>query len=170
MVDRKVMMKEVTISEIIAFEEGFRARPYLCSESFCTVGYGLKLSKTPITEAELDKYYAFELSQEAAFEDLCSKLEDKHEMLMNGDLLVCQAYKNADDARRCALLNMIYQMGIVGVDKFRNMLMAIMANDNSKAADEALDSRWARQTPARAGRVSRLIRTGDFGEYDELCD
>jgi len=163
-------MEEVTISEIIAFEEGFRSEPYLCSEGYATVGYGLKLSKTPITEIELDKYYAFELSQEAAFEDLCVKIEDKHDIMMNGDLFVCHVYKCADEIRQCALLNMAYQMGLVGLNKFRNMLTAILNKDFNKAADEALDSRWARQTPERAGRVSRLIRTGDFSEYDELCD
>lgn len=38
--------------------------------------------------------------------------------------------------------------------------------DYQNAADEALDSRWARQTPNRAKRVTDVIRYGDFRSYN----
>lgn len=59
-----------------------------------------------------------------------------------------------------ALQNMRYQLGRGGLSGFRRMLAALAAGDFQTAAAEALDSRWARQTPARAGRVSQLIREG----------
>lgn len=56
------------------------------------------------------------------------------------------------------LLNMAYQLGIDGLLAFRKMLEALEQGDRNRAADEALRSRWASQTPERAERVSALIR------------
>lgn len=56
------------------------------------------------------------------------------------------------------MANMAYQLGVSGVLRFRKMLEALRAGDREKAAEEALDSAWATQTPERAQRVARLIR------------
>ena len=53
---------------------------------------------------------------------------------------------------------MCYQMGLAGVLRFRKMIQALNRNDYGKAADEALDSLWAEQTPNRAKRVAEWIR------------
>lgn len=57
-----------------------------------------------------------------------------------------------------ALANMAYQLGVGGVNRFRKMLAALKAGDRKLAATEALDSRWAKQTPNRAKRVTDMIR------------
>jgi len=56
-----------------------------------------------------------------------------------------------------ALLNMSYQMGIGGLLGFRNTLRLIDDGRYQEAATEALNSRWAEQTPERAGRVAEWI-------------
>src|SRR5690554_5056061 len=56
------------------------------------------------------------------------------------------------------ILNMAYQMGEGGAMGFRNMIAALEAGDRARAAKECLDSKYARQTPARARRVAALIR------------
>ena len=56
------------------------------------------------------------------------------------------------------LVSMVFQMGRRGVGNFRNFLAAVRVHDWPTAADEMLDSRWARQTPARANRHSNEIR------------
>lgn len=62
-----------------------------------------------------------------------------------------------EDVQR-ALGNMAYQLGIYGLLRFALMLEALKVGDRVKAAEEALDSTWARQTPKRAKRVAALIR------------
>lgn len=57
-----------------------------------------------------------------------------------------------------ALGSMAYQLGVAGVCTFRDMLGALKEGNRSLAADYALDSLWARQTPARANRVAAMIR------------
>lgn len=58
-----------------------------------------------------------------------------------------------------ALVNMAFQMGVQGVVKFKNTLMYIRRKDYATAYTNALQSLWAKQTPARANRVLTLIRT-----------
>ena len=60
-----------------------------------------------------------------------------------------------------ALVNMVYQLGVSGTLAFKNMLAALQAGDRQAAAQQALDSRWARQTPNRASRVAAMIRGGE---------
>lgn len=61
-----------------------------------------------------------------------------------------------DDVQR-ALVSMAYQLGVSGLLNFRKMLAALESGDRLQAAAEALDSRWARQTPSRANRVAAWI-------------
>lgn len=60
-----------------------------------------------------------------------------------------------------ALILMAYQMGVNGVLGFRRMLKALESGNRQEAADEALDSQWAKQTPARARRVALIIQGED---------
>lgn len=70
------------------------------------------------------------------------------------------AFDDLPPGVRRAVLNMAYQMGVSGVMKFRRMRAALEAGDWKGAEDEALDSTWALQTPARALRIAALIGKG----------
>jgi lysozyme len=59
-----------------------------------------------------------------------------------------------------ALLNMSYQMGVGGVLNFKKMILALERGDRAEAKRQALDSKWARQTPERAQRVADVIGGG----------
>lgn len=65
-----------------------------------------------------------------------------------------------DDARKGALLNMSFQLGVDGLLAFKNTLKLIQGGDYETASREVLRSLWAKQTPARAKRISEQIRTG----------
>ncbi len=62
---------------------------------------------------------------------------------------------------RRACLNMAFQLGVDGFLAFKQTLAALEAGDYQAAAERALQSKWARQTPARAERVAALIRDGN---------
>ena len=53
---------------------------------------------------------------------------------------------------------MCYQMGLSGVLKFKRALAAMEIKNWEMAADEMLDSLWARQTSRRANELADLIR------------
>ena len=121
----------------IQAEEGFRGDPYQDTEGAWTVGYGTKL---PLTEAE---------STYLATERLQGKLDA---------LVAAEPWTGGLPLQtREALLNMSYQLGVRGLERFDDMLRALKAGDCDAAKDSALDSEWARQTPARAASVTARL-------------
>jgi len=66
------------------------------------------------------------------------------------------------DARQVALASMCFQLGITGLLAFKNSLQLLRNGQYSAAADEFLNSKWSKQVPARAKRVTEMIRTGGF--------
>lgn len=67
---------------------------------------------------------------------------------------------NLSPARLGVLLAMCFQMGIAGLLGFKNTLKMIETGDYANAAAGMLNSKWARQTPARAKRLSEQMKTG----------
>ncbi len=54
---------------------------------------------------------------------------------------------------------MVFQLGIGGVSKFKNMWKALGEGDYQTASEEMLDSRWAKQTPSRAEGLSEIMKS-----------
>ncbi|OZI64628.1 glycoside hydrolase family protein [Bordetella genomosp. 4] len=71
-------------------------------------------------------------------------------------------FESLDEARKGVLLNMAFQMGVNGLLGFKNTLAMVARHDYAKAADGMLNSLWARQTPDRALRLSKQMRTGEW--------
>ena len=53
---------------------------------------------------------------------------------------------------------MAFQLGLPRLKKFVNFIQGLKDQDYNKAADEMIDSRWAKQTPNRAYGLSEMIR------------
>jgi lysozyme len=53
---------------------------------------------------------------------------------------------------------MTFQLGVGGVSKFKKFLGHLSTSTYHLASDEMLDSRWAKQTPHRAEKLSYAIR------------
>ena len=121
--------------------EGFRSRVYKCTEGYDTIGYGFA-----IKDLELDEDIAEEILLRK-LEKLIKRLRDKFDWL-----------DEVPHAVQGVLVNMSYQMGVNGVSKFKKALHAMQMFQWKKAADELLDSRWAKQTPNRAKELSNIIR------------
>lgn len=144
-----------SVVALLAFEEGWRPKPYLCSEGYPTVGFGFKIGPKG---ADISLYqFSLPFAAATAWMDSliyrCEKELSAHE-------LIAPAWTACDGPRRDVLMSMAYQMGVGGLSAFRNTLSALVAGDWDRAACEMLDSRWARQTPERAARHAEQIRSG----------
>lgn len=71
-------------------------------------------------------------------------------------------FKDLDEARQGALINMAFQLGISGLLAFKQTLSLISRGAYMAASQEMLKSKWAEQTPARAQRLSKQILTGEW--------
>ena len=49
-------------------------------------------------------------------------------------------------------------MGVSGFSKFKKTIKYLADQQYSKASKEMLDSRWARQTPNRAIKLSNIVK------------
>lgn len=122
--------------------EGFSYRIYLDTMGVPTVGYG--------TALYLGKQFTKEvLEQMFEFDYLNAELEyEKLEL-------------NLDPVRRAVVVDMIYNMGLEKVLKFRRMLAALKVHDWVAAERELKDSKYYQQVKGRSERNAKMILTGE---------
>ena len=66
------------------------------------------------------------------------------------------------EARYDAMVNLCFNLGLPRLLKFKKALAAMEAGDYATAADEFLDSRWAKQVGQRAIELTDMIETGEY--------
>lgn len=69
-------------------------------------------------------------------------------------------WRELDPVRQRVLVNMCFNMGIGGLCGFVNTLGMIRQHRYIEASRGMLQSKWARQTGARATRLAAMMRTG----------
>ena len=128
--------------------EGFRDQIYKDSLGFATIGYGhLVLDTDPFIEGQ--SYPKEHL--EKVFDGDFNIAKDNANKLIGDIALNHQA--------KCVIIEMVFQLGIGGVSKFKNMRKALGEGDYQTASEEMLDSRWAKQTPKRAESLSATMKS-----------
>ncbi len=130
-------MEIESLLERIEYHEGFKSKPYQDSLGVWTFGHGL----TFITKAESSNI-------------IRGRLPELEQELSNS----IEFYDGLTDARKNVLIEMAYHLGVHGVLMFKNMLSAMQKGDYQMAANEMLDSKWARQTPSRALEEANIMK------------
>ena len=121
--------------------EGFVPKIYRDSLGYATIGYG-HLCVEPEQWDDNKEYTKEEL------ENVFSK--DFNEAHKNAEHLIGE--RNINYVAKEVIIEMVFQLGIGGVGKFKNMWKALDGEDYGEASFQMLDSLWAKQTPARAGK------------------
>ena len=128
--------------------EGFRDQVYKDSLGFATIGYGhLVLDTDHFIEGPSYPKEHLEKVFDGDFDTACSNANQ----LIKDLPLHHQA--------KCVIIEMVFQLGIGGVSKFKNMWKALGEGDYQTASEEMLDSRWAKQTPKRATDLSNVMKS-----------
>lgn len=81
-------------------------------------------------------------------------------VLAGADAATLPGWHDLSDPRRLVLVDMVFNMGAKKLREFRLMLAALEAGDYDSAANQMLDSAWARQVKGRAIQLARIMRTG----------
>ena len=128
--------------------EGFRDTVYRDTLDKRTVGFGHLCVED---HWEDGKKYDKEYLEEILEKDLQSAINQTHEK--------CKDLKISDDAKSL-ICEMIFQLGGNGVSKFRKMWAALREDPPNyhEASVQMLDSRWAKQTPARATEMAEQMQ------------
>lgn len=136
-------MNYIVLKADLKRDEGERLKPYRDTVGKLTIGVGRNLDDVGISESEADFLLMSDIGRTEG--DL-----DHH----------LPWWRQQDEARQRVLLNMGFNMGVGALLNFRNMLSALTAGNYAKAADEMMNSKWARQVGERAERLAKLMREG----------
>ena len=133
------------LKERIKSNEGFSSKPYKDQLGYLTIGYGHLilpneniLLKKQIHKKELEKI--FEKDFKKALSDFNSAFKSLTLNEKESELLI----------------EMIFQLGIKGCLKFKNLIKNIKKGNKHLVCFDMMDSLWYKQTP---NRVKALIKT-----------
>ena len=135
------------VKEEIKICEGYVSKIYKCSEGFDTIFYGHKV--LPEDNYEHGVEYPKEMGEEVFEKDFQRTLDAAERLI---------ADRSINNMAKEVIINMVYQIGEGGVAKFKNMWKALDKEDYGEASFQMLDSLWAKQTPARAGKLAGKMR------------
>jgi lysozyme len=135
----------IVVRENLKRAEGLRLKVYTDSLGHPTIGYGRCLDTNGVSPSEavflLENDIAGAAAQVERYLPWTARL---------------------DAVRQAAVIELTFNLGIVGLLKFHATLMALHEGRYADAARHLLDSKWAGQVgPTRAGRVARMIEVGD---------
>jgi lysozyme len=133
-----------TLEQMLIADEGLELKPYRCTSDKLTIGIGRNLDDVGI-------------SRDEALYLLSNDIKRVERGLMSNS-----TFNALDENRKIAIMNMAFQLGVNGCLSFRNMWSALARKDWQGAHREALNSRWAKQTPNRANRIAAILLTSEI--------
>jgi len=101
-------------------------------------------------DKEWDKPVGFAVSYERVHK--CFE-EDVNKAIKNCQKLYGEGFEGYPDDVQEVLVNMVFNLGLTGLSKFKRMNKAIDLGDYAEAAEEGRDSLWYRQVTNRAERL-----------------
>ena len=133
---------------------------YLCTAGKETIGYGYNLKANPLHLSNLEIGNAYkngmnEVEAERILKLMISKCVDQLEEAI-------PFINKLDTVRQDCLINMCFNMGLVGLLKFKKALLLVKAGDYQKASIEMLDSKWAKDVGNRALELSTQMKSGVY--------
>jgi len=134
----------ISLKKRVKSSEGFRAVPYQDTEGVWTFGYGF----TRIEKDEADAVIQIKLRKRIESDLLLFPREISH----------------LNEKRLMIFIEMLYQLGVAGVQEFKNFRDACIKQDWVRASDEMLNSKWHTQTPERCERLAREFKEGIIHE------
>ena len=137
------MNYDILLEQLKDFE-GLELKAYQCTAGKTTIGLGRNLVDYGITEEEA--YYLAKNN--------INELEDELDRAIPW-------WRQLDDARQRALINLSYNVGTTTLLKFKKTLQYLEDGSYEEAAKEVLDSRWADQVGRRAIFISNVFLTGE---------
>ena len=125
----------------IKASEGFRSKVYKCTEGYDTIGYGFAIKDLVLDEDMCERILERKISE------IKLRIDQKLPFISELPEIV-----------QDVIVEMCYQMGVSGFSKFRKTIDHFMRKDFKSASEEMLDSRWAKQTPNRAKKLSNYVK------------
>lgn len=135
----------------LEYDEGVKHEIYLDHLGLPTFGIGhLVREEDPEHGWDVGTAVSEERVSEAFQHDIGITLDDCAKIYPN--------FYDLNEEVQLIVANMCFNLGYPRLSGFKNMKAAVDAKDWNRAADEMLDSKWAKQVPNRAERLVTRMR------------
>ena len=131
--------------EMIKRHEGVKSKVYLCSAGYETIGVGRNISESGLGLSDDEIDYLLQNDIQRVREEL------RDAYFWFGAL---------SEARQDAMIDICFNLGLTRLRGFVKAFEAMSREQFDVAADEFMDSKWAKQVGMRALRVTEMIRDG----------
>ena len=145
------MIIDQTIIDHFKTEEGYRTTSYVDTVGVATIGIGHALGKG----SEYENITWTDDQVMITFQQDVNKATQ-------GVIQIFPQYETFSQGLQLALLDMCFELGEHGLSQFVSMIKYINEGNFQEAANDALNSLWARQVPARSHRDAALIAAGSI--------
>ena len=139
-------MSYLQLIKRIKKNEGFSSAPYKDQLGFLTIGYGhlilsneKYLTETKPLKDKLEKIF---------IQDFKNTIKDYEKYLKK---------KTSNKKEEELLIEMVFQMGVKRVLKFRNLLRNIRKKNKHLVCFEMMNSLWYKQTPKRVKELIKIF-------------
>jgi GH24 family phage-related lysozyme (muramidase) len=139
----------------LAVDEGCKLEIYLDHLGYPTVGIGHLIT-------EDDELYGFEVGSEVSQEHVDDLFHADVQRTLRDCEFLYSDFNDLPEEAQLIIANMCFQLGRPRLSGFKKMKAAVDSRDWREASRQMLDSKWAKQTPNRASRLShRMAALGD---------
>lgn len=139
----------------LAADEGCKLEIYLDHLGYPTVGIGHLIT-------EDDELYGFEVGSEVSQEHVDDLFHADVQRTLRDCEFLYSDFNDLPEEAQLIIANMCFQLGRPRLSGFKKMKAAVDSRDWREASRQMLDSKWAKQTPNRASRLShRMAALGD---------
>lgn len=157
----RVSIDDETCIQRLCVNEGLKLKPYYCPAGHLTIGIGRNLEGNPLTEEE--KAYIGHSVKEGITNDQAFYLCRNDLKKVRADLdkhLPWWRDLNAD--RQFVMIDLMYNLGLKTFMTFQKTLSSIAQGYYIRAAEQLLQSKYAKQVGIRAERNAYALRTGEW--------
>ena len=133
--------------EMLKRHEGVESHVYRCSAGYETIGVGRNISKSGLGLSDDEVDYLLENDIVRVIKELS---------------LEYPWFKNLDDVRKDAIIDIGFNLGATRLRGFRRALAAMEVADYKTASLEFLDSKWSRDVKGRSTELAYMIEMGEY--------
>jgi len=137
-VDKQRLFKQLRL------HEGVEKFPYKCTAGYLTIGVGRNIEERGLLDDEIDFL-----------------LDNDIEVVMNEVSVTFDWFFDLSEVRQRVVADMIFNLGLPRFKQFKNMIAALEAGDWAEAANQMMDSKWAKQVGKRAERLRDMMETDE---------
>jgi lysozyme len=128
----------------LRLHEGVEKFPYKCTAGYLTIGVGRNIEERGLLDDEIDFL-----------------LDNDIEVVMNEVSVTFDWFFDLSEVRQRVVADMIFNLGLPRFKQFKNMIAALEAGDWAEAANQMMDSKWAKQVGKRAERLRDMMETDE---------